>query len=220
MTNEDDTTEDETITQRSGMPLWRVVVLVAATAWLAGAFGWFISERPANADSVDVGFCLDMIAHHEQAVEMALIELSNGENHVVRSFAQEVVIFQQYEIGRMEEQLSDWGFKRQDRPEVAMKWMDMPVAANAMPGMATSKELKQLREAKGAAADALFLDLMAEHHRGGVHMADYAAKHGKDGGVKAIAKTMKRNQSVEINEYRSTAIRLGFDVEIDPYLEA
>lgn len=214
------TNEDETITQRSGMPLWRVVVLVAATAWLAGAFAWFISERPASADSVDIGFCLDMIAHHEQAVDMALMELSNGENPVVRSFAQEVVIFQQYEIGRMEEQLSDWGFKRQDRPKVAMKWMGMPVAANAMPGMATSEQLKKLRDAQGAAADALFLDLMAEHHRGGAHMASYAADHANDGGVKTIAKAMERNQSVEINEYRSTAMRLGFDVEIDPYLEA
>ncbi len=206
--------------QRSG-PSWpRVIVLVVAFAWLAGAFGWFIADRPATPGSVDAGFCLDMIAHHEQAVEMALMELANGESPVVKGFAQEVVIFQQYEIGRMDEQLADWGMVRQDRGTTAMKWMGMAVPANAMPGMATQKQLTQLRESKGAAADGLFLDLMAEHHRGGVHMASYAAEHAKDAGVRALGAAMKRNQSIEINEYRDTVTRLGLDVEIEPYVSA
>ncbi len=215
-----DQPETEAHDRRSGLSWPLVVALVVAFAWLGGAFGWFIADRPADADSVDAGFCLDMIAHHEQAVEMALLELANGESPVVRGFAQEVVIFQQYEIGRMDEQLADWDMLRQDRGPTAMKWMGMATPADAMPGMATKRQLDQLRETKGAAADALFLDLMAEHHRGGLHMAGYAAQHAKDGDVRALAGVMKRNQSIEINEYRATALRLGFDIEIEPWVEA
>lgn len=206
--------------QRSGLSWPRVVVLVIAFAWLAGAFGWFIADRPATAGSVDAGFCLDMIAHHEQAVEMAIIELANGESPVVKGFAQEIIIFQQYEIGRMDEQLADWGLTRQDQGTTAMQWMGMAVPANAMPGMATEKHMSQLREAKGTEADGLFLDLMAEHHRGGVHMASYAAEHAKDAEVRALGVAMKRNQSIEINEYRDTVARLGLNVEIEPYVSA
>ncbi|MBI3256366.1 MAG: hypothetical protein HYZ59_01110, partial [Actinobacteria bacterium] len=44
--------------------------------------------------------------------------------------------------------------------------------------------------------------------------------HAKDGDVRALAGVMKRNQSIEINEYRATALRLGFDIEIEPWVEA
>lgn len=208
-----------TTASQSGLSWPLVLALVLACAWLAGALSWYIAERPAAADSVDAGFCLDMIAHHEQAVEMALIELANGESPVVKGFAQEVVIFQQYEIGRMDEQLGDWDMTRQDRGKAAMAWMEMPTPADAMPGMATAKQLAALRQAKGAAADALFLDLMAEHHRGGLHMTSYAAKKADDGDVAELASVMTRNQSVEINEYAATAKRLGFDIEIEPWTE-
>ncbi len=215
-----DQSETQKHDRRSGLSWPLVVALVAAFTWLGGTLGWFLSDRPPDADSVDVGFCLDMIAHHEQAVEMALIELANGEDPVVRGFAQEVVIFQQYEMGRMDEQLSDWGMDRRDRGRTAMEWMDMPTPASAMPGMATEEQLDRLQNAQGAAADALFLDLMAEHHRGGLHMADYAAEQAGDPDVRELASIMSRNQGVEINEYRATALRLGFDIEIEPWVRA
>lgn len=65
-------------------------------------------------------------------------------------------------------------------------------------------------------ADALFLELMAEHHRGGIHMADYAADNASDPGARALAARMARNQAIEVNEYARTAERLGLDVDIEP----
>lgn len=208
--------------EKRRVPLsWPIAIaLVVAVGWLGATIGWFISERPADPDSVDAGFYLDMIAHHEQAVEMALIEISNGDSPVVKGFAQEVVIFQQYEMGRMDQKLADWDMVRQDRGNVAMEWMGMPTPADSMPGMATPRQLAKLRDAKGRDADALFLDLMAEHHRGGLHMAAYAARKADDSGVRELASIMKRNQSLEIGEYRATAQRLGFDIEIEPWNEA
>ncbi|MFJ5550254.1 DUF305 domain-containing protein [Streptomyces sp. NPDC093225] len=40
-----------------------------------------------------------------------------------------------------------------------------------MPGMATNAELDQLRKASGKQAEVLFLQLMTDHHKGGVAMA-------------------------------------------------
>lgn len=201
----------------SGIALSRVIAIVVVACFFTAALGYFVGVgRPPADDSVDVGFYQDMTAHHEQAVQMALIELANGENSIVRGFAQEIVIFQQWEMGRMHERLLDWGVLV-PRSDTAMAWMGMPVPRAAMPGLATEDQMAALRAAKGADADALFLDLMAEHHRGGAHMAAYAAANARDPDVRALAAKMERNQSVEINEFRQTAARLGFDVEIEPY---
>jgi uncharacterized protein (DUF305 family) len=166
--------------------------------------------------AIGLAFYLDMIAHHEQAVEMALVQLGNDGDPTVAGFAREIVIFQQYEIGRMDEALRRWGVERDDRGDTAMAWMGMAVPVDSMPGLAGNDEFDELRASTGPDADALFLELMADHHRGGVHMAAYAADNATDPGVRALATRMERNQSIEINEYRSTADRLGLDVDIDP----
>lgn len=202
---------------RPGVPLLRVVAVVLVALFFGGSVGYFIaSDRPPRANSVDVGFYRDMTAHHDQAIQMALIELSNGENRTVRGFAQEIILFQRWEMGRMHEQLLDWGASIAPA-ETAMAWMDMPVPATAMPGLATEDQMGALRDAKGTEADALFLDLMAEHHRGGAHMAAYAARNANDADVRDLASVMERNQSIEIAEFRQTAERFGFDIDIAPY---
>ncbi len=196
----------------------RLVVVAVVFCWLGGAIGWSIAQRgdTTEASAVDAGFYLDMIAHHEQAVEMALVQLGNDGDPTVAGFAREIVIFQQYEIGRMDEALRRWGVERDDRGDTAMAWMGMAVPVDSMPGLAGNDEFDELRASTGPDADALFLELMADHHRGGVHMAAYAADNATDPGVRALATRMERNQSIEINEYRSTADRLGLDVDIDP----
>ncbi|MEJ7583972.1 MAG: DUF305 domain-containing protein [Acidimicrobiales bacterium] len=196
----------------------KLAVLLAAFGFLAGAVGLVIAQdRPPGAESVSAGFYLDMIRHHEQAVEMSLIELGGGEDATVRAFAQEVVIFQQYEIGLMEQRLRDWGIDRGGERDIAMKWMDMPVAIDSMPGLATNDQMNRLEQAEGTARDTIFLDLMAEHHRGGAHMSAFAVEHADDRFVKELAEQMFRNQSIEIREYRQTAERLGLDVAIESY---
>ena len=83
-----------------------------------------------------------------------------------------------------------------------------------MPGLATAEQMQALRDATGADADALFLELMSEHHRGGVHMAAYAAAHAKDADVRALATVMARNQRIDIEEFRQTAERFGLQADI------
>jgi uncharacterized protein (DUF305 family) len=194
----------------------RVVVLVLAVAFLAGTVGWYVGRgRAPGKGSVDVGFLRDMTTHHEQALQMAVLELTNGSDPVVEGFAREVLIFQDRDLGLMAAELDDWGYTG-DRGDTAMAWMHMPVPAASMPGLATDEQMAALKAARGRDADALFLELMAAHHRGGIHMASYAAEHAKTGDVRGLAASIAHNQAVEINEYRDVAIRNGYPVDIAP----
>jgi uncharacterized protein (DUF305 family) len=201
----------------SGLSWGRAAVLALATAFLGVAVGLFLSrDDPPAEDSVDVGFYQDMLTHHQQALGVATLALAYGEDPVVRSYAREVLTFQSQEIGVMRQTLTDWGYDPNVRPDEAMAWMGMPVPAGEMPGLLTDEEMQQMREARGADADRLFLDLMAEHHRGGLHMAQYAQENASDEGVRRLAGIMARGQAQEINEYRMHAQSAGIDVDIPP----
>jgi uncharacterized protein (DUF305 family) len=200
-----------------GLSWGKALVLAAALAFLGFAFGVFVSrDTSPGGGSVDVGFYRDMVTHHQQALSLATLELAHGENSTARSYAREVLTFQSYEVGVMQETLRNWGYSPSDRPSEAMGWMGMPGPVESMPGWVTEEQIDQMSQARGAEADALFLDLLAEHHRGGLHMAEYASREADDGGVRELATRMAHNQAQEINEYRMTARRHGYDITIEP----
>ena len=209
--------DDEDVEYVSGLSYPKVAALVVAFCFLAGVVGWRIGQDdPAASGAVDVGFLTDMRTHHEQALEMALIELGNGENPVVLGFAREVVIFQGRQLGWLDANLQDRGLATDRRPETAMAWMDQPLPWRAMPGLASDEQLDALRAAEGAEADTLFLELMADHHRGGLHMSNYAAANAESPDVRSMAATMANLQQVEIAEYRDVARREGLPADIGP----
>lgn len=197
-------------------PLWKVVVLVAAFGFLAGAFGYWLATPGAPGEkSVEAGFYRDMIHHHNQAVAMAVFEQANGTDPVVVGFATEIIRRQSFEIGVMFTKLGEWGYTTAPN-DTAMAWMHEPVPLAAMPGLATAEEMKQLRAATGATADALFLQLMSNHHRGGVHMATFAYEHADSAQVRDLAQLMAYMQATEINEFHDTALRTNINVTIEP----
>lgn len=199
-----------------GLSWMKVAVLGVALTFLGFAIGVFVNrDTSPSASSVDVGFYQDMITHHEQALEMSQLVIARGSSTEVRNLAIEVLNFQSYEIGWMDESLQEWGYRRGDRSDTAMAWMGMPVPFDQMPGMATEAQMDELETAEGSAEDVLWLELMAEHHRGGLHMAEYAAEHAESSSVRTLAQRMARNQAIEINEYAAAAERLGLDVTIE-----
>ncbi len=200
-----------------GLSWAKVAVLSAALAFLGFAVGFAVTrDRPPSADSADVGFLQDMLTHHDQALGVAALTIAYGEDPTVRSYAREVLTSQAYETGVMTQMLADWDITRDDRSDEAMAWMDMGVPVEQMPGLLTEEQLDEIGEARGRELDRLFLERMAEHHRGGLHMAQSGAELADDDGVAALAARMERNQAGEINEYRITADTLGFGLDIQP----
>ena len=204
-------------------PWYHWLTLALALLFLGGAVTYFAIERldgPPGRDSLEVGFLYDMIGHHEQALQMASAELGAGAESGVRPFAQEILLFQSYEIGLMEQKLAEWGHERADPPAEAMTWMSdvmAPTPRQSMPGMATEAELDALGDAEGRDVDALFIALMKDHHEGGVHMAEYAAEHADDAWIRTVAGRMARNQRTEVRELDAVRARLDLDADPEGY---
>lgn len=194
---------------------WTLVALVLAMCFLAGAVGWTVGRGRSPAESsADVGFVRDMRTHHENAIMISQIELSNGRDPGVKVFADEIMRFQSYEIGLLDRMAIEWGYRPEDRPAKAMRWMSHEVAATDMPGMASRDELGRLRDAEDETDD-VFVALMVDHHAAGAAMAAAAAAAVHDPDLRELAQRMARNQGIEISEMIAAGRRAGLDLSLD-----
>ena len=187
--------------------------MLAAVAFLGGAIGYAVgSDRGGGPSEADVGFLRDMITHHEQAIIIAKeVSRYDGMPQVIESFAEEVLVFQRWEMGAMSAKLQSWGEPQQVDGE-AMAWMGEPVPTDEMPGLASDENLERLANAEGDERAALFLALMSKHHLGGVHMAEAAVELVEDDYVRGLAAGMAQQQRAEIGEYSQARQRLGLAV--------
>lgn len=129
----------------------------------------------------DAEFMQGMIMHHGQAVEMTALIAARTENKELRLLGARISQSQSDEMKFMKRWLETRGEPLSPAmPE--MSDMDMPGMdasnhnmsghhhAMLMPGMLTSKQMEQLRKAKGAEFDRLFLKGMIQHHTGALAM--------------------------------------------------
>jgi uncharacterized protein (DUF305 family) len=176
-----------------------VVAGLAATALGATAFARGSDQSYGPAD---VGFIRDMIDHHAQANLMSSIVLRGEASAPTHNLALDIVAVQHYEIGLMDGLLSEWDTERGGPDRDAMAWMEMGMVTrpHAMPGMATEAELDELADLSGHQLDIRFLELMLDHHRAGVHMADVAEDKARHPRVRWLAHQMARNQQREIRD--------------------
>lgn len=189
------------------LPWWQrpvnILTLLVATALIAGMIGWLVHDTVSETDAgdVDVGFLQDMRLHHEQAFRIGMIYLDRPDTDPgLRTVASTIVFGQSIEIGRMIELLRSFDAPEAGEDDIAMDWMGMGLPADEMPGLATEAELEQLATASGTSADELFVELMTEHHEGGIHMAEFAAGNAADDGVQAFASSMVVGQRSDIVE--------------------
>jgi uncharacterized protein (DUF305 family) len=131
-----------------------------------------LSTRPTvpPVAQADVDFMQGMIMHHSQAVEMTALIASHTENQAVRSLGAKISSSQSDEIRFMQR----WLVARRESVPMAMTGMtgmDMSGRTMApMPGMLTPQQMEELRNAKGAEFDHLFLTGMIQHHNGALIM--------------------------------------------------
>ncbi|MEV7390909.1 DUF305 domain-containing protein [Streptomyces sp. NPDC091215] len=156
----------------------------AAVLVAAGAITYAVAEDGSagggpsvpSAEGADAGFARDMAVHHQQAVEMSYIIRDRTTDTEVRRLAYDIAQTQANQRGMLLGWLDLW-----DLPKVSakppMSWMgmgDMPERGDGslMPGMATDTELKKLGTLNGKQAEIFYLQLMTDHHKGGIHMAE------------------------------------------------
>jgi uncharacterized protein (DUF305 family) len=152
----------------------------------------------AAVGGADVEFAQGMIAHHEQAIEMAEIALdpSVGARPEVVDLATRIRAAQDPEIDQMTAWLDGWG------ESVAMDTSDGH-DMSSMAGMMSVEQMDALAQATGADFDRMWLEMMIEHHEGAIVMAEEAAASGTDAGVLALAAEIVATQQAEIDEMRA-----------------
>ncbi|WP_416978718.1 DUF305 domain-containing protein [Streptomyces sp. T028] len=155
-----------------------------------------------SADSADAGFARDMAVHHQQAVEMSYIVRDRTTDEEVRRLAYDIAQTQANQRGMLLGWLDLWALPKvsSDGP---MTWMGMGDMADGedgalMPGMATDTELKKLGTLNGKQAEVFYLQLMTDHHKGGIHMAEGCVAKCTVGVEKRLAQGMVDAQESEI----------------------
>ncbi|MGW2953444.1 DUF305 domain-containing protein [Streptomyces eurythermus] len=193
----------------SGRSLGWVAGTAAAVLVAAGAITYAVAQdggdstaRTPDAQSADAGFARDMAVHHQQAVEMSYIVRDRTKNEEVRRLAYDIAQTQANQRGMLLGWLDLWGLPKvsADPPMTWMGMGGMPAGKDGalMPGMATNTELKKLQSLDGKQAEVFYLQLMTDHHKGGIHMAEGCADKCTVGAEKRLAQGMVDAQQSEI----------------------
>ncbi|WNZ12150.1 DUF305 domain-containing protein [Streptomyces sp. 11x1] len=181
----------------------------AAALVAAGAITYAVADgddsglKAPSADSADAGFARDMAVHHQQAVEMSYIVRDRTDDEEVRRLAYDIAQTQANQRGMMIGWLDLWGLPKVSS-EQPMAWMGMGDMASGedgslMPGMATDAEMEKLGKLNGKQAEVFFLQLMTDHHKGGVHMAEGCVSKCTVDVEKKLAQGMVNAQESEIS---------------------
>jgi len=193
------------------LPWWQnpvnFVAIAIAALILGVGLGYFAGDSAATPDynAVDEGFLQDMRYHHDQAVQMAYFYLTGVDdpNPRLTMLAEEILLSQQMETGRMIQMLRNFGLSEVNDTGVAMAWMGHQMPIEEMDGLASQEELDAFAAAEGIEASRIFAELMIAHHEGGVDMAEYAVDNADNDAVRSLAESMITGQSAEIAELRA-----------------
>lgn len=154
-----------------------------------------------SPNSADFGYVQGMIKHHGQALVMTSLAPKQAGSTKVKRMAGRIAAAQRPEIKTMRAWLKKQGG---DRKAGSHGEHDHGGAHDhgTMPGMATERQLDDLRDAQGKDFDRLFLKLMITHHQGAVTMATEVSMEGHNALVGEMANDVIAQQTSEIHRMR------------------
>ncbi|MBG0823295.1 DUF305 domain-containing protein [Planomonospora sp. ID91781] len=156
-------------------------------------------QPTADFNDDDVMFAQMMIPHHEQAVEMAKLAETRAADPEIKELAAKIQAAQDPEIAAMTGWLTAWGKATMPEGEHG---------GHGMPGMMTEEDMVKLQQAKGAAFDRMFAELMIAHHKGAIEMAKTEQERGVNPAARQLAATIETAQQAEIEQMNKILERL------------
>jgi len=160
----------------------------------------------------DVRFMQDMIPHHQQALEMAVLVADRTNHPELIDAAGRIRASQQDEIKFMQR----WLRERGERVPETMAHHAMHTA-HKMAGMATPQQMAELAAAEGTDFDRLFLTLMIAHHEGAVKMVKHLLKQpgsAFDPALFEFSNDITNDQTAEIKRMNSILTGLSSDPRV------
>ena len=142
------------------------------------------SAPDAANQPFDLQFIDTMIHHHEGALKMSEAVIAKTQRAELKTFAQKIIEDQKKEIATMKGWRDKW-------------YAGKPSALNMeMPGM----KMSEMGEMSGSNVDKEFLEMMTQHHRGAVLMAEEALKKAERPEIKTLAEGVIKAQKGEIEK--------------------
>lgn len=168
-----------------------------------------LSSEPASLG--DKMFVQMMVPHHAQALDMCELARTRASDEQVVAVARRIKGAQGPEILTLSSWLQSQGVEVPESMEDITghegqhghHGHEMP-----MPGMLTDREMRELRSARGAEFDRLFLKRMIQHHEGAVVMADSELTTGREQMALEMAGEIEAGQSAEIQRLREILAQL------------
>ncbi len=219
MTRSDSSTAlPNTATNPAPISRSRAVVIIGLLVLVALVIGALVGRVTASGPSMpsetsaEAGFARDMQVHHGQAVEMSLLVRDRSDDAEIRLLALDITTAQAQQQGQMFAWLVMWGLP-QTSSTVEMEWLSRPVIDGSaghdghgghtpgepMPGVASFEQMQALQSAAGVDAERLYLELMIDHHIGGVKMAEALLARSDDPVVTQLARGMVQLQQKELD---------------------
>ena len=162
--------------------------------------------------NADVKFLQGMIVHHEQAILMSEMADIRTNNKTILDLAKRIDASQKDEINFMESWLKDRD-EFQNIVNSSHQDHKMHTSMN-MEGMATPKQLDDLRNSKSTDFDRLFLQLMINHHDGALEMVEELKKYpgnAYDPILNEFVSDLINDQGVEIERMNVLLVGLSDD---------
>ena len=153
----------------------------------------------------DVKFLQGMIIHHQQAILMSSMADKRTNNETIVDLAKRIDVSQEDEINFME----SWLYDRGENTNMPHHNMGMGMA-----GMATPKQLEDLKNTKATDFDRLFLQLMIAHHDGALKMVKELREFSGsayDPILSEFVSDLVNDQGVEIERMNTIAVNLSDD---------
>jgi uncharacterized protein (DUF305 family) len=153
------------------------------------------SSASLTLNEADVEFAQGMIAHHEQAIEMAEIALdpTRSARPEVIDLATRIKAAQDPEVQLMTAWLTAAG------ESIIMDTSDGH-DMSTMEGMMSVEQMDQLAVATGAAFDTMWIEMMIAHHEGAISQSETVKAEGSNADVIALADAIITAQQAEITE--------------------
>lgn len=192
----------------TGLATALVLAACGSTAQPSASGGSGSSAASSSAASVtdhddaDVTFAQLMIAHHQQAIEMADLAADRAGSAEVRDLATRIEDAQGPELATMTGWLDEWGASATAGSDDGGHVMD------DMPGSMSGADMDRLMGLSGGEFDREFLTMMISHHQGAVDMATTEQADGSNPDATTLAGQIITDQTAQIAEMRSLLRRV------------
>jgi uncharacterized protein (DUF305 family) len=174
---------------------------LAACAGSAGDPG--ATQTASNGDTfndADVAFASGMIPHHAQAIQLVNMTMGRDLDPEVQQLAEEIRAVRATEVEQMVDWLTAWDKKI---PRTAIDHGNAHSEGGAemhhdLPGMMSPDDMAALEGSDDSKFQDMWLEMMIEHHKGAIEMAETEQESGGFAPAVDLAKQMEAAQEQQI----------------------